>query len=223
MPASGPGLKLVKDNVESTASIDGRIDRIAPLVPDFALPADGVHIRPNDHPLVQEARLHEVKLPAARAFIAANALDRVILSGGRRRRIGIISTGKSYLDVVEALDLLGIDEVAAADFGLAFLKIGCSWPLAAERMRAFAGGLELVLVVEEKARPDRTAAEGNPLWNHRCTAGDRQGRTRPARRCSARPVRSMRCRSRWENGRRILARSDSEALRARLEESGSAG
>jgi len=144
------GLKLVKDNVESTASIDGRLDRVAPVLPDFPMPRGGVHIRPSDPPLAQEARLHEVKLPAARAFIAANALDRVILSGGRDRRIGIVSTGKSFLDVVEALDALGIDEVRAADLGLAFLKIGCTWPLDATRLGDFATGLELLIVVEEK-------------------------------------------------------------------------
>ncbi|GGF04863.1 indolepyruvate ferredoxin oxidoreductase family protein [Stappia taiwanensis] len=144
------GLKLVKDNVESTASIDGRLDRVRPILPEFPFPPGGVHVRPSDHPLAQEARLHEVKLPAARAFIAANALDRVVLSGGRTPRIGIVSTGKSYLDVVEALDLLGIDEVTAADLGLAFYKVGCPWPLDADRLRAFAGGLELLIVVEEK-------------------------------------------------------------------------
>ncbi|WP_349358311.1 indolepyruvate ferredoxin oxidoreductase family protein [Stappia sp.] len=144
------GLKLVKDNVESTASIDGRLDRVAPVWPDFPMPPGGVHIRPSDPPLAQEARLHEIKLPAARAFIAANALDRVILSGGRDRRIGIVSTGKSFLDVVEALDALGIDEVRAADLGLAFLKIGCTWPLDATRLGDFASGLELLIVVEEK-------------------------------------------------------------------------
>ncbi|MXN65286.1 indolepyruvate ferredoxin oxidoreductase family protein [Stappia sp. GBMRC 2046] len=144
------GLKLVKDNIESTASIDGRIDRVTPVLPDFAFPPGGPHIRPNDHPLTQEARLHEVKLPAARAFIAANAFDRLVLRGGRKPRIGIVSTGKSYLDVLEALDTLGIDEVRAADFGLALYKVGCPWPLSAEGIRSFADGLELVIVVEEK-------------------------------------------------------------------------
>ena len=144
------GLKLVKDNVESTATIDGRLDRVLPVLPDFPFPPDGVHIRPSDHPLVQEARLHEVKLPAAKAFIAANPLDKVVLSGGRQPVVGIVSTGKSYLDVVEALDLLGIDEVAAADLGVAFLKIGCPWPLSPGRLRDFAKGLELLIVVEEK-------------------------------------------------------------------------
>ena len=144
------GLKLVKDNVESTASIDGRIDRVMPIFPDFAFPEGGPHIRPAEHALTQEARLHNVKLPAARAFIAANPLDRVVLSGGRSPRIGIVSTGKSYLDVLEALDMLGLDEVAAADHGLAFLKIGCPWPLDASRMRDFANGLELLVFVEEK-------------------------------------------------------------------------
>ncbi|MBA5777355.1 indolepyruvate ferredoxin oxidoreductase family protein [Stappia sp. F7233] len=144
------GVKLVKDNVESTASIDGRLGRVTPVLPDFPFPRGGPHIRPNDHPLTQEARLHEVKLPAARAFLEANAIDKVVLSGGRKRRIGIVSTGKSFLDCLEALDVLGIDEVRAADFGLALYKVGCTWPLSAAGIRSFAEGLELLMVVEEK-------------------------------------------------------------------------
>ena len=144
------GLKLVKDNVESTASIDGRLDRVPIVLPEYPFPPDGPNIRPNDHPLAQERRLHEVKLPAARAFLAANGIDRLVLRGGRHRRIGIVSSGKSYLDVLQALDALGIDETAAADLGLSLYKVGCPWPLSAQGILAFAEGLELMIVVEEK-------------------------------------------------------------------------
>ena len=51
--------------------------------------------------------------------------------GGRNPKIGIITVGKSYLDVRQALDELGIDEVKANDLGLRLYKVGCPWPLAA--------------------------------------------------------------------------------------------
>ena len=65
-------------------------------------------------------------------------------------RLGIVSTGKSYLDLRQALADLGIDEELAARLGLRVLKLGLVWPLEPEGMRAFAAGLEQIVVVEEK-------------------------------------------------------------------------
>jgi indolepyruvate ferredoxin oxidoreductase len=141
------GLKCVKDTVESTASIDGRIDRLAILSPG-PLP-DSPNIRPGFDALAQEARLHALKLPAAQAFGAANRLNRIMVRGGAAR-VGIVGTGKSWLDVLEALGMLGLDEVACADVGIRLFKVGMPWPLPADDVRAFAEGLELVVVVEEK-------------------------------------------------------------------------
>jgi indolepyruvate ferredoxin oxidoreductase len=145
------GLKCVKETVESTAVIDGALDRVRTVVPaDFVLPPGGLNIRPNDHPLRQEERLHEQKIPAVMAFLRANPLDRTVLAGGRTPRIGIVTAGKSFLDVLQALDELGIDEVRAADMGLRLLKIGCTWPLDPDSIRRFTGGLEKIVVIEEK-------------------------------------------------------------------------
>ena len=145
------GMKCVKDNVESTATVDGAPDRIATIAPhSFPMPMGGLNIRPNDNPLAQEERLHEHKIPAVLAFLMANAPDRVVLSGGRTPRFGIVTTGKSYLDVLQALDDLGIDEARAANLGIRLLKIACSWPLEPLMIRGFARGLERIMVVEEK-------------------------------------------------------------------------
>jgi indolepyruvate ferredoxin oxidoreductase len=145
------GLKCVKDTMESTATVDGSIDRVNLTIPDaFAMPPGGLNIRRHDPPLDQEARLHEHKIPAALEFIRANALDRVVLKGGRSPRIGIVTAGKSYLDVLQALDDLGIDEAAAANLGLRVLKLGCTWPVEPQGLREFARGLQTLIVVEEK-------------------------------------------------------------------------
>ena len=74
-----------------------------------------------------------------------------ITSGGRKPKIGIITVGKSYLDVRQALDELGIDEVKCNDLGIRLYKIGM--PMAdqpATTSSEFADGLELIIVVEEK-------------------------------------------------------------------------
>ncbi len=145
------GLKCVKDNIEQTASVDGSLERLNIVTPsDFVMPPEGVNIRLRDEALAKEARLHDVKRLAILAFIRANKLDRLVLSGGPAPRIGIVTTGKSYLDVAEALDLIGIDEVKAADLGLRLYKVGVTWPLEPDGITAFADGLDLILVVEEK-------------------------------------------------------------------------
>ena len=143
-------MKCVKDNIESTATVHSALDAAAPLLPDVAVPPGGLNIRRSAHPLEQEALLHDFRMPAARAFIAANGFDRLVHSGGRSPRIGILSLGKSWLDVNQALDALGIDEVRAADLGLRLGKVGVPWPLDPAFVRRFAEGLELVVVVEEK-------------------------------------------------------------------------
>ena len=114
------------------------------------MPPGGLAIRRSDHPLKQEERLFEHKLPALTAFLRANAPDRMVFAGGRRPRIGIATAGKSYLDVLQALDDLGIDEVRAADFGVRLLKLACTWPIEPETVRRFGEGLDLIIVVEEK-------------------------------------------------------------------------
>jgi indolepyruvate ferredoxin oxidoreductase len=144
-------LKCMKDTVESTAVIDGRLDRVNIIHPDdFAMPDGGLNIRLGDHFLTQEARLHEFKRDAMLAFVRANKLNRMITSGGRQRKIGVITTGKAYLDVRQALDELGLDEVACNDLGLRLFKVGCVWPIGRQDLIEFAQGLDLIIVVEEK-------------------------------------------------------------------------
>ncbi len=146
-------LKCMKDTVESTGVVDGAVDRISIVLPgddEFVMPPGGVSIRPNDDRHEQEMRLHMYKRAAALAFIKANKLNRIITSGGRQPKIGIITTGKSYLDVRQAFDELGIDEVKANDLGIRLFKIACPWPLDPAELRAFVTGLDLVIVVEEK-------------------------------------------------------------------------
>ena len=89
------GFKAISDTVESSASVDIGLDRIEILAPtDFEMPAGGLNIRWPDAVLAQEARLHDFKLDAVRAFARANRLDRVIF-GGPKRRFGIVTTGRS--------------------------------------------------------------------------------------------------------------------------------
>jgi indolepyruvate ferredoxin oxidoreductase len=144
-------LKCMHETVESTAVIDGSLDRVKIVIPsDFAMPPGGLNIRLGDAILEQEARLHDFKRDAMLAFVRANRLNRMICSGGRSPRIGVITVGKSYLDVRQALDELGLDEVKCNDLGLRLYKVACPWPMGRVDLMEFATGLDLVIVVEEK-------------------------------------------------------------------------
>ena len=131
--------------------VDGSIDRVKIITPDdFRMPDGGLNIRLVDTILGQEARLHDFKRDAMLAFVRANRLNRIITSGGRAPKIGIITTGKAYLDVRQALDELGIDEMKCNDLGLRIFKIACVWPIGRQELAEFAQGLDLIIVVEEK-------------------------------------------------------------------------
>src|ERR1700736_1201734 len=144
-------LKCMHETVESTAVIDGRLDRVNIVIPDdFQMPEGGLNIRLRDSILGMEARLHDYKRDAMLAFVQANRLNKYITSGGRSPKIGVITTGKSYLDVRQALDELGIDEVKCNALGLRLFKIACPWPISRRDLQEFADGLDLIIVVEEK-------------------------------------------------------------------------
>jgi indolepyruvate ferredoxin oxidoreductase len=144
-------LKCLKDTIESTGSIDAALDRIVPIIPtDYEMPLGGLNIRPRDGILEQEMRLQNHKRDAMLAFLRANRLNKIVTSGGPNARLGIITVGKSYLDVRQAMDDLGIDEVKANALGLRLYKIACPWPLEPQGLRDFARGLETIIVVEEK-------------------------------------------------------------------------
>src|SRR5215475_8439972 len=144
-------LKCMHETVESTAVIDGSLDRVQIVMPDdFQHPEGGLNIRLNDTVLGMEARLHDYKRDAMLAFVRANKLNRNIISGGRNPKIGIITVGKSYLDVRQAFDELALDETRCNDFGIRLYKVACPWPLSQRELKEFADGLDLIIVVEEK-------------------------------------------------------------------------
>ena len=142
--------KALADTVETSASVDITPERVNVVTPtDFALPPDGLNLRWPDPPLVQEKRLLHYKLYAALAYARANHLNRIIIDSPSPR-LGIITSGKSYLDVRQALDDLGIDLAFAAEIGIRLYKVGMVWPLEASGVRSFAQGLDEIMVVEEK-------------------------------------------------------------------------
>jgi indolepyruvate ferredoxin oxidoreductase len=144
------GLKCMKDTIDASASVNVDAQRVRIVVPsNFKMPEGGLNIRWPDAPLEQEARLHTYKLEAAKAFALANKLDRIVMDSPNAK-LGIATCGKSYMDVRQALQYLGIDDAEAARLGLRIYKIGMTWPLEPSGAAKFAEGLDKIIVVEEK-------------------------------------------------------------------------
>jgi indolepyruvate ferredoxin oxidoreductase len=146
------GMKALTDTVEGGASIPAAMDRIAYALPgDFELPPGGLNLRrANGSALEIEARHFEQRHPAAQAWVRANQLDRLAWGRAPHNRLGIVSTGKAYLDVIEALRGLGLDQDRCTALGIAVYKVAMVWPLEPERLRAFAATCDEIFVVEEK-------------------------------------------------------------------------
>ena len=146
------GLKALKDTIEVTQVVDGDPSRIHITLPtEFDMPEGGLNIRLLDDRAEQEARVHDYKRFAAEAFARANKLDKR-MHGKAGARIGIVSSGKSWLDTAHALETLGIDAAQAEALGITTYKVAMVWPLDMQSFRDWAEGLELIIVVEEKRK-----------------------------------------------------------------------
>src|SRR5919199_3084333 len=96
-----------------------------------------------------ERHLYYERHGAALAYARANSLNRVEVRSDHDR-LGIISAGKSFADLRQALADFGINDTDLRQFGIRLLKVGLLYPLDQHAIRDFAQGLEEVIVVEEK-------------------------------------------------------------------------
>ncbi len=144
------GMITTTDNVDSHAVIDVGTDRYMHLpIPETGKNARDIHIRAQDTPVAQEARMRNVKLPAVLDFARMAGLNRLTIRAAKPR-IGIVSTGRAFSEMMQALADLKLDAETTANMGISVLKIGMPWPLDQDAMREFAQGLETILVVEDK-------------------------------------------------------------------------
>ncbi len=146
------GMKFLPEVADSTQVIDAGLAGFAPVLPEVEAPATGLNISALDTTMAilpAEDRQVRYRLPAIQAYVRANRLDRA-MHRSATSRIGILAAGKSWLDVLEALRLLGIGEREASNLGVALYKPAMVWPLEPAGLREFAAGLETLLVVEEK-------------------------------------------------------------------------
>jgi indolepyruvate ferredoxin oxidoreductase len=142
------GFKAISETVESCASVE-LLPRRVFQQPAFKPPPGGLHYRWPDLPGPQIEQRLEHKKNAVLAFAAANPIDRRIYDHAEAT-YGIVTTGKAHLDLMEALQLLGLDEAKCRRLGIDVYKVGMVWPLAHHDALEFVREKREILVVEEK-------------------------------------------------------------------------
>ncbi|MDN3921482.1 indolepyruvate ferredoxin oxidoreductase family protein [Roseateles violae] len=147
------GFKVHADVAEGGGSV-----LVSPAVPQPVLPpepqdptpgAEDRHIRIGEWPTAAEQRLHEQRLPAALRYARANRLN-YIVDELPAARLGIISAGKSYQDLLQAFERLQWSSSQRAALGIRVAKLALVWPLDPQFIAEFAQGLDTIVVVEEK-------------------------------------------------------------------------
>ncbi len=97
-----------------------------------------------------EREFRDIRLPLAREYGIVNQLNR-ITANPKTAWLGIVATGYTYYETLDALRRLGlgsVEEIEAA--GIRLLHLRMPVPFNRQIVREFAPGLEQILVVEEK-------------------------------------------------------------------------
>lgn len=146
-------VKIVADVADATASVQLDPDRVSPVIP---LVDDApYHHTPYGQLLTPmtveiEREIVEVRYELARRYAADNKLNYVTVNPGDAW-IGIVASGITYREVREALARLGLaTDADVHNAGIRLLKMGMPMPFNPATIRAFARGLDELLVVEEK-------------------------------------------------------------------------
>lgn len=143
------GFKAISETVEGGAVVE--IPAAASFVTpdDYVYPEQGLHYRWPDLPSLEIEQRVAAKLQAVQAFARRNSIDRLLVAAPHGK-LGIISAGKAWLDLLEALQRMGLDQAALEGHGIRLYKPGLTYPLEQTRLLSFVRGLDEVLVVEEK-------------------------------------------------------------------------
>lgn len=148
------GFKIVTNVADEFSSAVVSTDRIQIAIPEFSV--NGTLWQSSQSTallgvpsLMLEKEAHESRLEAAKAFAAANNVNQITVNPSDAW-IGIIAAGKTYYDVRQALQALGLSDADLESYGIRLLKLGMIFPLEPTILHDFANGLQEILVIEEK-------------------------------------------------------------------------
>jgi indolepyruvate ferredoxin oxidoreductase len=142
------GLKLVTDVCDGGGTVIVDPDQPHIVIPEgYQKTVDARLVPPIT--LALEYEVNARRLQAVLQFARLNKLNRW---HGKKKGawLGLVSAGKAYYDLAQALRDLGIGESELEEFGIRVAKFGMTFPIDQEFARDFAEGLDTILVVEEK-------------------------------------------------------------------------
>jgi indolepyruvate ferredoxin oxidoreductase len=182
------GLKLMKDTVEATAVVDGRPDRMPSPIPSSRCPRAGSTSGWATTGSRRRSACCATSASRRRRFRHSNGIDKR-MHGKPGAKIGFVAAGKNWLDLLWALDALGIDEAEAERLGITTYKVGQTWPLDMKGFKDWAEGLELIVVVEEKRKLIEVQVK-EAIFDDRRGRASTATRTGRATSCSSSIIRS---------------------------------
>lgn len=146
-------LKVVNETIEATGTVDLNLNRSMTRNPEGQTIPLEAHFTPPQGGLgpaqtAEKMALSE-RIPLIKAFARLNKFDKITLEA-EKRTLGIVSSGKVYLDLLKALDLLGLTDHALTSLGISLYKVAMIWPLEDISFSEFAKDQVEILVIEEK-------------------------------------------------------------------------
>jgi indolepyruvate ferredoxin oxidoreductase len=142
------GLKIVADIADATGTVD--VGSLLDGMPDLPVREAGtppVLLPPTN--IEAEHDLMTARLARVTSYARAAKLNRVTFEPARPR-LAVVAAGMGYQAVLRALDDMGLDDGACDHLGVRLIKLGMPWPLDRDDLRRLLGGVEQVLVVEDK-------------------------------------------------------------------------
>jgi indolepyruvate ferredoxin oxidoreductase len=149
------GMKIVTNVADGSGTANISPERLQFVQPDMTF--DGQRFEPRMNlgmnvraeALEMEESLYTRRHEIAKRYARANNLNNVVFPN-RNAWLGILTAGKTYHDLKQALLELGLEDASLLKYGIRILKMGMLFPMEPTIVREFAQGLEEIFVIEEK-------------------------------------------------------------------------
>lgn len=159
MTGTWTAMKIVAAVADGSGTVDLGLDRVDIVTPDLSIPGgpEGTIYEPHPsgnlltpHTLDLERDFRDIRLLLAQRYATANRLNHTT-ADPRQAWLGLVASGYTYHELLEALRRLGLPTLAAIEAaGIRIIRMHMPLSVDAANIRRFADGLEEIVVVEEK-------------------------------------------------------------------------
>ena len=141
-------MKIVSDVADASESV--ALDDLAAGIPPPPASSRGAPpMLLGASSVAAEHDLMGARLDAAREYGRAHRLNRIEFEPREPRR-ALVAPGPAFATLRRALSQLGIGELELEEMGLRLVRLELVWPLHTDDVRAFADGVQELIVIEDK-------------------------------------------------------------------------